>query len=166
MNAYLTVAFLLFLALIQSTVMPRVSLLGVHPDLVFLVVISWSLLRGMGEGMLWALVSGVALDLISGAPFGVCTLALVVASFVSSLGERGIFRFEILVPILIVPPVTLLYQVVLFTMLKILGWPAGWGEGLTRVVLPCVLINTVGIPIVYPLMRLLDRHTGRERMAW
>jgi rod shape-determining protein MreD len=165
MNAYLTVALLLFLAVVQSTVMPHVDLLGVHPDLVFLVVVSWSLLRGMGEGMLWALLGGVALDLISGAPFGVCTLALVVASFVSSLGERGIFRFEILVPILIVPPVALLYQVILLAMLKILGWPAGWGEGLARVVLPSVLINTLGIPIVYPLMRLLERRTGRERMA-
>jgi rod shape-determining protein MreD len=69
-----TFALLIALVLFQTTVMPHIHILGVQPDLLLMVVTSWSLLRGAEAGMLWALIAGVALDLVSGAPFGMSTL--------------------------------------------------------------------------------------------
>ena len=166
MNLYLTVALLLVLALVQSTVMSRVTVLGVHPDLMLMAVTSWSLLRGTQEGMRWALVGGVALDLLSGARFGVSTLSLLIVSFLSSVGERNVFRFDLLVPLLAIPLATLLYNGAVLLLLRILGWPTEWGTGLTRVVLPATLVNTLGMPIVYLVMRALDRRVGREEINW
>jgi hypothetical protein len=51
-------------------------------------------------------------------------------------------------------------------LLKLLGWPAGWGESLSQIVFPCTLINTLGMPVVYLVMRLLHRRTAREEIAW
>jgi rod shape-determining protein MreD len=72
MSPYWMFAFLFVLSLLQSTVLPRITVLGVHPDLLLMVVTSWSLLRGSEEGMLWALIGGLGMDLLSGAQFGVC----------------------------------------------------------------------------------------------
>jgi len=166
MNPYLMFAFLFVLALLQSTVMPRVTLLGVHPDLMLMTVTSWSLLRGAEAGMLWALIGGVIMDLFSGAPFGVCTLSLLIVSFLSGLGERSIFRFDLLIPILAIPVASLAYGGVTLALLSVLGWPVEWGESLTQVILPCALINTLGMPAVYLGMRMLHRRTGREEIPW
>jgi len=166
MNSYLMFAILLALALLQSTVMPRITVLDVHPDLLLMAVTSWCLLRGAQEGMLWALVGGVTTDLFSGARFGVCTLSLLIVSFLSSLGQSNIFRFDVLIPIMVIPLATLLYSGIMLALLSVLGWPVDWAQSLTRLVFPSMLVNTLGMPVVYLLMRTLDRRTGREEIAW
>lgn len=166
MNAYLTIAALVVLAILQSTVMPRITVLGVHPDLMLLAVTSWSLLRGAQEGMLWALIGGIAVDLISGAPFGVVTLSLLVVSFLSSLGQRNVFRLDLLIPIITIPLATLVYNTIMLALLWALQWPTDWGAGFVRVILPAMLVNTISMPLVYLALRTLDRRVGREVMAW
>jgi rod shape-determining protein MreD len=166
MNAYLTFVILGTLALLQSTVLPRITVLGIHPDVMLMVVTSWSLLRGSEEGMLWALIGGLTLDLLSAAPFGVCTLPLLLVSFLCGLSQRGVFRFDFLIPILVIPVATLVYGGTTLILLKLLGWPVTWEEALQRVILPSILVNTLGMPIVYVVMRLLHRRTLHERMAW
>jgi rod shape-determining protein MreD len=58
-------------ALLQTTLSPYMKIGGIHPDLVLLLVIGWSALRGMEEGATWAFIGGISLDILSSAPFGV-----------------------------------------------------------------------------------------------
>jgi rod shape-determining protein MreD len=157
---------LFLLALLQSTVMPRIEVLGVRPDLVLLAVTSWSILRGPEEGMLWALVGGVIMDLLSGAPFGVSTLALLLVSFGAGSGPRNVIRLDILLPIAIIPPATLLYHVVTLGLMSALGWRTSWSASMRQIVLPSLLVNSIGMPFVYLLLRSLHRHTAREEITW
>jgi rod shape-determining protein MreD len=165
MNQYLSFAILFCLSLLQSTVMPHITILGVHPDLVLMAVTSWSLLRGSGEGMLWALIGGVIMDLLSGAPFGICTLALLIASFGSGFGQHHIMKADLLIPVLVIPPATFVYQLILLGALAALGWRSGWSTSLRHVVLPSMLVNSLGMPVIYLLARWLHRRMGREEIA-
>jgi rod shape-determining protein MreD len=164
MSQYAAIALLFLLALLQSTVMPRIELLGVHPDLVLMAVTSWSILRGPEEGMLWALVGGVVMDMFSGAPFGVSTLALLAAGFVAGFGPRDVLRVDILLPITIIPITTLLYRVITLGLLTLLGWQTSWAVSLRHTVLPSLLVNSIAMPFVYLLLRRLHRRTGREEI--
>jgi len=166
MNPYLYFGILFGLALLQSTVMPKITLLGVHPDLVLMAVTSWSLLRGAEEGMLWALISGIVLDLFSGAPFGIYSLALLIIGFAAGLGPRNVLRIDILAPILVIPVTTFVYVLVSMALLSILGWEMEWGARLRAVLLPSMLVNSLGMPFVYLPARLLHRRTAREEISW
>jgi rod shape-determining protein MreD len=163
---YLTFAILLTLGLVQSTVVPRIYLLGVHPDLMLVVVTSWSLLRGWQEGMLWALIGGVIMDVLSGAPFGVYTLSLLLAAFLAGLGQRNVFRFDLLIPVLVIPVVSLVYNLSLLALLSLLRWPVDWRQSVTRIILPSLVVNSLFMPIIYLPLRALDRRTRREEIAW
>jgi rod shape-determining protein MreD len=166
MSPYLYFGILFGIALLQSTVMPKITLLGVHPDLVLMAVTSWSLLRGAEEGMLWALVSGVILDLLSGAPFGVYSLTLLVIGFAAGLGQRNMLRIDILAPIIVIPLTTLVYLLIVATLLKVLGWEMAWGARLKAILLPSILVNSLAMPFIYLPARLLHHHVGREEMNW
>ncbi len=140
--------------------------MGVEPELMLMVVVSWSLLRGTGEGMVWALIGGVSLDLLSGAPFGMMTVALLVVSFLSGLGERSVFRTHILLPVVMALVTTLLYDLIILLILALTGRPVAWTDSVVHVVLPSTLINTLLIPLVFWPLQWLHRKTGREEIHW
>jgi rod shape-determining protein MreD len=166
MSAYWSFLLLSVLAILQSTILPQLKVLGVQPDLVLLFVVAWSLLRGSEEGMLWAIIGGLALDILSSARVGVNTLPLLLISFLVGLWQRGIVRLEVLVPLLAIPVATVIYQGAMVALLKLLGWPGTWSASFRHAVLPTTLINTLLMPVVYVLMRWIHRRTHDENIEW
>jgi len=116
--------------------------------------------------MVWALIGGVSLDLLSGAPFGMMTVALLVVSFLSGLGERSVFRTHILLPVVMALVTTLLYDLIILLILALTGRPVAWTDSVVHVVLPSTLINTLLIPLVFWPLQWLHRKTGREEIHW
>jgi rod shape-determining protein MreD len=166
MNVYGSFLLLSLAALLQSTLLPQIRLFGAQPDLVLLIVVSWSLLRGSEEGMLWALIGGLALDILSSARLGVNTLPLLAIAFLAGLWQRGLFRLDVLVPFLAIPLASLVYQGAMVSLLKLLGWPATWQASLLHAILPTTLLNTLLMPVVYVLVRWLHGRTRTESMEW
>lgn len=166
MNVYATILLLSAIVIIQTTVMPHLTILGVKPDLMLLVVISWSLLRGAKEGLIWALIGGIGLDLVSGAPFGTLTGALVALSLVAGLGQLSVFRTHIALPLIAALVATLIYDLFFLLLLQVRGCSISWTDSLIKVVLPSMLFNVLLSPLIYKALYLLHRKTGPEEMAW
>lgn len=166
MNVYGSFLFLSALALLQSTLLPQFKIFGVQPDLVLLAVVAWSLLRGAEEGMLWAVIGGLALDMLSSARLGVNTLPLLLIGFLAGLWQRGIVRQDMLVPFLIIPVATLVYQGAMVALLKLLGWPGTWNASLLHAILPATWVNTLLMPALYVLLRWIEHRTRAEHVEW
>jgi rod shape-determining protein MreD len=75
-------------ALLQSAVVPFISVGGARPNLPFLIAGSWSLAAGAGEAVWWAFVGGLASDLLSGGPLGAFAVASLPPVAAIGLGER------------------------------------------------------------------------------
>jgi rod shape-determining protein MreD len=88
----LAIAVPLAAALLQSAVVPFISIGGARPNLPFLVAGSWSLAAGAGEGVWWAFVGGIAADLLSGGPLGAFAVASLPPVAAIGLGERPASR--------------------------------------------------------------------------
>ena len=146
--------------------MPHLTIMGVKPDLMLLMVISWSLLRGAQEGMIWALIGGIGLDLLSGAPFGTFTVILVILSLLAGLGELSVFRTHLALPLVVTLIATLAYDLFFLLLLQMRGASIAWADSLIKVVLPSTLFNVSLSPLVYKALYWLHRKTGREEMAW
>lgn len=166
MTLYLVVPLLVFVALLQATLMPHLVIWGVFADLPLLLVVSWSLLRGPREGIIWGCIAGVAIDLFSGAPFGAATLALIAVGFLSGLGQRTVFRARAALPLATVFLATILYDLVFLSVVQVSGQPVAWLESLFRLALPSAVLNAVLVPLAFVLMRWLNSRFGREEMEW
>ena len=85
--------------ILQMTLSPFIKINGVHPDLVLILIIGWIILRGLGEGLLWALIGGLCLDFASGAPFGIFTLTMLLVAVTANLSHGRVLGSSIILPL-------------------------------------------------------------------
>ncbi len=164
MTIYLVVPFLVGIVIVQTTIVPRLAVWGVFADLPLLVVVSWSLVRGRREGMIWGFIAGLVVDLLSGAPFGAATLALTAVGFLSGLGEATVFGARMVLPLITMFLATILYHLLFLVVVRISGHPVAWLDSLVRLVLPTAVLNTALTPVVFLIMRWLYTRFGRTEM--
>jgi rod shape-determining protein MreD len=152
-------------ALIQHVVFPHITFFGAHPNLMLVVVMAWGVLRGNRDGLIWALVGGLLLDLFSLAPIGTATLPLLIVMFLVGLLEFTAFRVVLWLPIAAALVATPLYQLLSLTVLKSLGWNTGWGRTF-ELMLPLAILNALLMFFVFPLMRRVSGWAGEKGIEW
>ncbi|MBV9281774.1 MAG: rod shape-determining protein MreD [Chloroflexi bacterium] len=155
------------LALLQSTLAGHLAVEGVMPGIVLIAVVNWGILRGMDEGMLWALIGGLCLDVFSDWPFGTNTVALVLVASVVSLGQSTFIRTHALLPLATVVAATILFYIVALFVMESLQQPVDWLRALQTGILPAALYNGLLNVVGFRLMqRLEERVYPMPRAHW
>lgn len=155
-----TIVGLTFAAIVQSVVLAHASIVGVKADLVLLLVIAWSIRRGAAAGIGWAIVGGVAVDLLSTEPFGVAVLSLGVAAVLAGSIGPSLRRSSALLPLAITPLVSIVTTLVSALILALVGWPIFWPVTVALVVLPAAVLNSLAMLVVYPVISTIDGRFG------
>ena len=164
MSIYLVVPMLAFIAVLQATVVSRIRVWGVFPDLPLLVVVGWGLIRGRREGLVWGFVAGTVVDLFSGAPFGAATLPLMAVGFLAGLGTAHVFR-NLLLPLVTIVVATLVYDLLFLFVVRISGLKVEWLDSVLRIIVPSAILNALCTPVVVGSMRLLYNRFRREEVG-
>jgi len=164
MNLSLSLPLLTGVALVQSVLLSRINLWGARPDLMLLLVLIWAVVRGMEEGLMFAFIGGLILDLFSGGPLGATPLALLAVAFLAGqpLG-RGLGSPGVRVLLLALAG-SLVYHLVLLAVLAWSGRAVDWAFSLLRVAGPSVLLNGLLAPFVRQPLAWLERRTRREEL--
>ena len=156
---------LLLAGILQSTFLSKITWFGVSPDLMLIVVLSWSLLRGGREGLSWGLLGGLILDLFSITPFGTFTIALLVTAFFTTLSEASSFRPTGALPAGMMLLASPLFHLTAMITMQLLGWQVGWSR-LLSLLLPAALINALFTLFLFPFIRRLSHSAGRRGIEW
>ena len=154
---------LAFAAVVQSSIVTNFHLYGGALDLVLILTLSWTLAGDWPGGMVWGFAGGLLLDLLSGGPLGLTSLALVSMAYFASLTEGRLWRSHVLLPLATVALGTFGFHLVSLLGFTLLGQPVspvlssveGWGVSLTRITLPAAVLNTVLALPLYALLRWL-----------
>jgi len=150
---YLGIPLLLTSAALQSMWLERLHLLGGRPDLVLLIVLSWGVMRGLQEGMLWAFVGGLCLDALSAAPFGLWTVTLTILAFIANQPWMASLGPTVIRLTLIGLIGTLLAHGMLILLGSILGLPLTLQDAFNRMLASAVL-NLILAPFVYRFLHV------------
>lgn len=153
-------------ALLQTTVSPFIEINNVHPDLVFVLVMGWVILRGLDEGVSWALIGGLSLDLVSGAPFGILTLVMLLVAMVANLAHGRVFGSSIVLPLSLTFPLSFFFNGLVLLFLNLLGRPVIWSDAFSNVLLPAALFNTAVMVLAFPLLYLLNRALNPQQLSF
>jgi rod shape-determining protein MreD len=139
---------LLSIAVFQSSVLFRFSAGGARLHLLLLTVVSWSLLRGAREGIVWGFIGGLALDFLSGLPLGTCAFTLTIAAYLASLGQLTIYRTSPLFAPGLALAISIVHDSILLTLLSFVGYAPAWADLLLRVAIPTAILGALFMPIV------------------
>jgi rod shape-determining protein MreD len=155
---YLVAGLLLLpAALLQVTLAPRLELFGAFPNFVLLAVAGWTLVRGPGPGIRWAIAGGLVLDLLAPGPLGVHALALAVAAYASGFLKRSFEPDPVLLPAASAALATIAYNLVLITVSELLGSPVAFLPVLQAWVAPSALYDAALMPLLVLFLRRLDQ---------
>jgi rod shape-determining protein MreD len=153
---------LIFAALFQATVLPRLDVITVLPDITLVMLLVWSALRGPVEGMIWAFGLGIFIDILALDPLGTNALALLGVALLGGLSRQRFFHSTLIVPLLVAVAATIVHGVVLLLL------RSGEGAGLPlssvfRLILAQALLNSLFVPPFYLIGSWMERRmaTGR-----
>ena len=164
MTLYVVIPLLLLVSIAQTALVPYLSIWGIFADLPLLFVISWGLLQGKRQGLLWGIIAGMSIDILSGAPFGAATLSLALVGFLVGLGQATVFRNHVALPLLSVFLATMLYNLAFLAIVSILGQPVVWLDSMLRIVQPSAVLNALLLPLVFFPMRLFHQRFVKQEM--
>lgn len=110
---------MLVLAIFQATVLPKFPILGFVPLPVLLVALAWGLLHTLEEGVAWAFVGGIFIDLFSIGPMGSTSLALMAAVTAVIFIQRNFPESRVLLPVILSFLASLIFWFVYLLVLRI-----------------------------------------------
>lgn len=151
--------------LLQSTVFAELRLLGVRPELLFLVTILLAMLEGPDEGAAIGFAAGMAQDFLLNQPKGITALTLTLLGYAIGRSSQYIASPSPLVPTAVVAVGTAVgmtfYEIVSF-LLGSFDQPMGYA---VKVVLLTSAYNAILTPIVFPLMRRIAEGSRPRRVV-
>jgi rod shape-determining protein MreD len=151
--------------LLQSTVFSQVKLLGVRPELLYLVTVVVAIIEGPADGAVFGFVGGMAQDFLLDQPKGITALTLTLLGYTIGLARQFIVSPSPLLPTILVAVGTfagvIFYEVVAFLLGQ---FDAGLSFSL-RVALLTALYNAMLTPLVYPALRRIFEGSRPRRVV-
>jgi rod shape-determining protein MreD len=150
---------LIVAALVESTVGYRLDVTGGRPNLVLMLVVAWGLQRGLHAGLQAGLLGGLALDLVSGTPFGLQTTLIGLIGGAMALGETTMGRGGLgpLFGKAILATVAYHGIMVLVLALPVFGWALPGAMRLVNLLVPTIFMNCIWMLIAATLAHRIDR---------
>jgi len=156
-SIYLAIPLMLVLGLVQTAVLPHFPFLGNAPQLALLVALSWGMLYGIEEGVVWAFFAGIFTDLFSITPMGVSSLAFMVGITAVLLVTRSLPTNRILMPLILAGFVTFISFLINILLLRLFNIITDFRS--ITILSNLALINILFILPIYWLQTVINRAT-------
>lgn len=128
---------------LQTALLPLLNFNGIGMDLLLLVVVSFSLLKGQRFGILLGFMAGLLQDLASGTFFGMNTLSKMMVGYIFGLASQQVFKEKFFLPVIGAAMATGINYVVLAVLMLLLGYRFNPLYNLENVLLPMLIYNIV-----------------------
>lgn len=135
----------------------------VRPDVLALVVVSWSLAAGAAEGLWWAFAGGLAADVLTPSPsaFGTLTASLLPVALVFGAGRSRGRDPRLPTALALLAGAAALHQALYALLLLVLGRPLPEPAVIALISIGAGLYTGALGAVAYPLLRALHRRTAR-----
>ena len=100
--------------ILQTTLLPYISIGGILPNTALIIVVSYALLRDSTEGAIVGFFSGLPIDIFFGTSFGYYTLLFLLAGLLIGRSQKDFYRENYLLPIIICSLAAIVYESIIF----------------------------------------------------
>jgi rod shape-determining protein MreD len=153
-------------ALLETSVLPELTIAGAKPDLLFILAVAATMMFGVENGLTWAFVGGLMLDLLTpGRQLGAMSLTLLLVVGATVAAMRFLPQRRVSVTVAAVFVLGWAYQVL---STAILGFTAGTAATPSlAAIAPVVALSTLfAIPVTAAMRLSWLRFGAHDRMEW
>jgi rod shape-determining protein MreD len=165
MARYVGIPILLVAAILNATVMAELRVWQGAPDLVFLVVITWALLAGAREALVWAIVGSIFQDALSLVPLGTSALGMILVIIMTDLTIGQVSRRNLAAPLLVMIIGTPVYHLAILAVLWMTDQAVPLSSALIYVTLPTLVYHLVFVLPVFRAIGLVHRWLTPRRVT-
>ena len=156
MKILLKGAIIVVAIVIQLTLINSITILGLKPDLIMVIVVVFSLLKGTREGSVSGFASGLLQDIFSAGLLGINALVKTVIGFACGALKEKIFLEHIL---FLIPVITFiasfLQSILIFFLLRAFGIEYSLAWSFKQVALPEALYSSLLSPFIFLVINKL-----------
>ena len=129
---------------LQTSLLSFINFDGFSANLLLLMTVSVSYLRGFKQGVFFGFIAGLLQDATSGSYFGLAILSYMTVALAFGKFSVNMFRDEALLPVITAIPALALHFAITIALLFLLGWQIDfvrllkfdfWPAAITQVVL-------------------------------
>ena len=159
MKSKITLFFTILICfLLQSTVISRIAIGSITPNLILILCISMGLMRGRKSGMWTGFFCGFLVDMFYGSVFGFYALIYMYIGFLSGYAHRICYDDDVKVPIFLAGAGDILYGLAVYALQFLLRGRLGLGTYLSRIILPETFYTIILTLIVYRVFYYINYH--------
>jgi rod shape-determining protein MreD len=153
-STLIAIPVMVVLAVVQIVILPRVSFFPEAPSLPLLFALAWSLVSNVEEGVIWAFIGGLLMDIFTIAPVGGLALTYTLAVFAVNLIHGLLPPNRFAVPVISAVVATTVQQLLYILYLRIFGILA---NTTLITLLQTVVVQAILIIPIYWIMYLIKR---------
>lgn len=162
-NLIIIIVILAAALLLQSTLLERVAIKGVKPDLVMIILVFVSLRKGSMAGQLSGFISGIFEDLLSLAPLGFNAFSRTLIGFLYGLFEGNIYLDPVFMPLIVVAMATIIKAILSSLVVLLFSIStSGYGSWGVRLFIE-VGYNALLSPFLFALLGLIGALRPRDK---
>ncbi|HEX5479106.1 MAG TPA: hypothetical protein VFY79_05245 [Dehalococcoidia bacterium] len=153
-------------ALVQASSVQQFHPLGVVPNLMLVLLVSWLVVRGLDDVLPMIAVAGVTLGLIGLQTPGLVLLALVPVALLGVVREMHIVHSDVVLVLALVACASAAYESVMVLGVIAMGGGRDIIAALTRDIGPAIVVNLAITLPVYFVMRFAKPTERRHRLSY
>lgn len=147
-SIYITI-LLLVTTLIQSTYPDTLKFFNTTPNFVFILVISYTLLRGMRSGMTFAFFAGMLQDIVLGRTLGAFAIIYMIIAYLVGYTFKNVYRRHLVPYVVNAFAFTFVYNMIFYIFNFLLLGEVDFTYYFVNIMLTEAVYNTIVILIVF-----------------
>lgn len=159
MRLILSIIIIFLLILFQASFYPYLEIYGAFPNLILILVLILSIIRGWKKNLAWIIFGGLFLDIYSfNNPVGASILNLFLVSYLAYFFSQNIFKKTSIYSIILIGiGGTLIYRLFLILILLIAGtdFQFSFIQLISQIIYNLIIL----IPLFYLIRRFNLRHS-------
>lgn len=159
MKFVLSLIIIFFLIILQSSLYPYLKVNNAFPNLILILVLILSILKGYKKSLVWIIFGGFLLDVFSfNNPIGTSILSLLLVSYLAYFFSQNIFKKTSIFSIILIGiGGTLIYRVILILILLITGTSLQFT--FSQLISQVIYNSAIMVPLFYLLKYFLRKRS-------
>lgn len=148
--------------IIQSAMFPYISLFGVMPNLLLILVVSTAYMKGRTTGLLIGFFSGLLVDLVFGNVIGLYALIYMLIGYIIGFVHPFYSNDDFTLPLLFVAAGNFIYGFCFYVFEFLLRGRLNFFYYLRRFILPEIIYTVAVSVLIYKLLHKINNYLDRK----